>query len=618
MVCTLTACGGSSEQPAAEPAPAEETVTSEPTEEPAAEEPAEEEPAAEEPAAAVDASIDFEDGLYGFVGLDSVINPAADASTFEVVDGENGKELKITRSSDKSAFIAIAADQLLGDKIGSLASADFTIGLHAPSGNFSAASGAIYYVIGGEFTKASDWSVYLESSNPKTYTADAPAALGEGDYIVVSLESDTSSEQQGFCIDNILFKDAGGAKLDVDTSAVYVAAAGNTVDRSNLWTLTGATELEGFAVTGDAWSQNGIELTEDQIALLKPGTAVEISYTSETGNMWLVMPGAEAGWMRVGVGDTDGSGQQYAYVNNSGNTAQVTYEQLAAVCGDDPATWGAMMQCESDGAWEVYSVKIGNASAPVAVSGGTELEGFAVTGDAWSQNGIELTDDQFALLQPGTALEISYTSETGEIWIVMPGAEAGWMRVGVGDYDGSGQGYAVFDGSKCYITYEMIAEYCGDDPATWGKMIQCEASSAWEVYSVKVGKAVGFTPNNSRTVIDGFAVTGDGWGQNGVELTEEQKALLVPGSVINISYTSETGEIWIVMPGAEAGWMRVGVGDFDGSGQGYAAYDGSFAQVTYEQIAEYCGDDPATWGAMIQCEASSAWEVYELSIGTTK
>jgi hypothetical protein len=65
------------------------------------------------------------------------------------------------------------------------------------------------------------------------------------------------------------------------------------------------------------------------------------------------------------------------------------------------------------------------------------------------------------------------------------------------------------------------------------------------------------------------------------------------------------------MPWAEAGWMRVG-----GGGNGSDVADGSIAQITYEQIAEFCGEDKATWGAMMQCESSSNWHVYSLGVGT--
>jgi hypothetical protein len=121
--------------------------------------------------------------------------------------------------------------------------------------------------------------------------------------------------------------------------------------------------------------------------------------------------------------------------------------------------------------------------------------------------------------------------------------------------------------------------------------------------------------NNKQVEVAGFNVTGDGWGQNGVDLDETAIAALQPGCVININYSSESGEIWLVFPGSEAGWMRIGVGDYDGSGQGYSVFDGSHAQVTYDTIAQYLGDDVSKWGTTLQCEASSAWEVYSVTIG---
>lgn len=56
-----------------------------------------------------------------------------------------------------------------------------------------------------------------------------------------------------------------------------------------------------------------------------------------------------AGWSRV----------QQQTAATDGKTAQITYEQIAAVCGDDASTWGARMQFESDGAWKVYAVTVG-------------------------------------------------------------------------------------------------------------------------------------------------------------------------------------------------------------------------------------------------------------------
>ena len=39
------------------------------------------------------------------------------------------------------------------------------------------------------------------------------------------------------------------------------------------------------------------------------------------------------------------------------------------------------------------------------------------------------------------------------------------------------------------------------------------------------------------------------------------------------------------------------------------------AQVPYEMIAKFCGEDKSTWGAMMQCEGSSNWTVYSVAVG---
>ena len=98
-------------------------------------------------------------------------------------------------------------------------------------------------------------------------------------------------------------------------------------------------------------------MTEDVLAALVPGSVVTINYASESGDMWIVMPDATAGWSRVGVGNADGSGSIDAACMNG--ICQVTYEQLASILGDDVSAWGARMQFESDSAWEVYSVSVG-------------------------------------------------------------------------------------------------------------------------------------------------------------------------------------------------------------------------------------------------------------------
>ena len=157
-----------------------------------------------------------------------------------------------------------------------------------------------------------------------------------------------------------------------------------------------------------------------------------------------------------------------------------------------------------------------------------------------------------------------------------------------------------------YITYEDIVSVVGEDKAGWGARLQCEASGNWKVYSVNVGKVNKIVGLTEIVEFAGFACEGSGWGQNGLEMTPEIIAALKPGAVVTISYESESGDMWIVMPDSAAGWMRVEMMT--------AACDGSTAQITYEQIAAVCSEDVSTWGARMQCEASGAWKVYSVSV----
>ncbi|MGN1179761.1 MAG: hypothetical protein ACI4SD_01005 [Suilimivivens sp.] len=615
MTVSIVGCGGGN---------AATETAGEATAEPAAEENVEasaETEAAEETAEVTgEVSIDFEDGLFGFVGNDKTANSASDDSVFSVEDYNGSKALKVTPQG-KMPYVGIQADALLGDSAGSLKTIELTVGTENPDGKFFASSGNIYAFLGEDNAKSNTgWSVYLEDANPKviSYTIPDDKTFGEGNYFVVSLETDNGktkgATQANMYIDNIVFKDASGNVLKADTSVEYVSASAGA-DRSNLCAVTGAVEFANFACTGDAWSQNGFDMPQEIIDALVPGSVVEITFSSESGDMWIVMPDAAAGWMRVGQGNADGSGSDDAYINNSGNICQITYEQIAAVCGDDVSSWGARMQCESDSAWEVQAVKVGKKAPSYALADAVDFADFACKGDGWSQNGFDMPQAIIDALVPGSVVEITYSSESGDMWIVMPDAAAGWMRVGQGNADGSGSDDAVSDGSKCYITYEQIAAVCGDDVSTWGARMQCEADAAWEVYGVKVGTAKEFKMLNNLVEFPDFATKGDGWSQAGFTMPQEILDALVPGSVVTISYSSDNGEIWVVMNEAAAGWMRVGQGNADGSGSDSAVFNGSTCQVTYEQIAALCGDDVSTWGSTMQCEASGAWEVYSVAVG---
>ena len=551
------------------------------------------------------ASIDFEDGNMAFV---AAYTQPADAAEVElsIVDFNGSKALQVKNLNGKVPYIAFDATTLLGADVAKVATIELTLGTSFDNGGFSAVSGKLIAWSGEDLNETTDdWSVYMATKNPAKVVATLAAGeefiADAGNIFMLNLKTDNGVDEGNgnatLYIDNVRFLDASGNLLTADTSVAFVGPekfAGSGVDVSNLMTVNGAVNFEGFATSEGGWAQAGFTMPQEIIDALVPGSVVEIEFTSENGDMWIVMNEAEVGWSRVG----DGGG---AYINNSKTVAQITYEQIAAICGDDVSTWGSMMQCEASGAWEVFSVKVGKAAPVYTMTDAVEFSGAACSGGAWAQNGAAMTEEILAALVPGSVVEINYTSESGNMWIVMNEAAVGWSRVADG-------GNSSCYGGKCYVTYEQIAAVCGDDISAWGSTMQFESDSEWEVYAVNVGTAREVKPVNHIVEFEGFACSGDAWAQAGFVMPQEILDVLVPGAVVNISYTSESGNMWVVMNEAAVGWSRVADG-------GQSACLNGVCQVTYEQIAAICGDDISTWGTMMQCESDSAWEVFAVSVG---
>ncbi len=543
--------------------------------------------------------IDFADGNFAFFGVETTAGNA-DACELSVADWNGGKALRVDVKS-KVPYVALNIEGLLGENYASLASMSFDVGVELGSdGKLYAQSGMVYTVTGEDQTKTGyEWSVYLKNKNPKTakITIKSTLTAGIGEYMLFTKESDTfqssgrfaEEEARDFYLSNLQFFDAQGNALPLDLTAEFTMRAED--DLSNLSVLTKPVEFAGFTCEGAGWKQAGFEIPEEFRAALVPGSVIEISFESGNGTMWLVFPDAEAGWKRVG-----NSGK--ASINNSKTTAQITFEQIAAILGDDPATWGARMQCEAGGDWKVYSVKVGQAKPRIALTNPVEFVGFACEGAGWKQAGFPFTQEVLDALVPGTAIEIDFECDSNTMWIVLPDSAAGWKRIGNG-------GKATIIGNKSYITYEQIAEIVGEDKTTWGERLQCEGGADWQVYAVSVGKVNYLSGVSGAVNFEGFTCSGEGWKQAGFEMTEEIKAALKPGSVISINYESEKGDIWLVFPDAEAGWKRIRTADVDGR----------IGQITFEEIAAVLGEDVAAWGAKMQCESNGAWTVYSITVG---
>lgn len=637
--------------------------------------------------------IDFEDGRYDFVQV-STATDSSDVSTLSVQDYNNSKALKAVNTSGNKMYIGINAAAVLGKDIDRLAKVQFDIGVESSDKQFYAASGFIYTYTGKQLSEkeVAPWSIYLETNNPKTIDVDVSGFVKDaGNYFIISKETDVAAERgagaQNLYIDNIRFMDENGYLIDADSTLApeQNAKIGQNTDRFNLFGMKQIVAFEGFDIGEEADTAKGKEMPEEIVKALVPGSVVEIEFTSDTKNIWLVFPDYEGGSKRVGV--------ESAYVNNSGNVAQITYEMLAASLGEDVSKWGKTMQCESDGKWHVSSVKVGQKASNYFLKEATDFKDYKVNAAPWTANGKELTPEIKEALVPGSMIEISYKSDTGNIWLVFPDSKKGKVKVGAltqneendskkevdnkeddskdseaeekksddseteenksegseseennsegseseenksegsesqeeGDTSGENNEEGTDDatvsdaeyiisGSKAYISFEALSAKLGDDVSEWGKRLQCESDGQWEVYGIRVGTPSEFIPTNNKCDI-GVITSGGAYEPSGVILSEEALSYLVPGSYINVNYTSESGELWIVFLNEKNEWTRVGAGEFVDGGQDSAVYDGSICQIPFEMIEKYCGKDVSKWGPAMKFEASTPWSVTGASIG---
>ena len=134
-------------------------------------------PVASPVAGAVSSIIDFADGNFGFLGMDTTLGNA-DASELSVVDYNGGKALRVSpAAAGRVPYVSLNVEGLLGENLSRLAKITFDVGVElGTDGKFYAQSGKVYMVNGEDSSKQSaDWSVYMERKNPKTAVVTVPA-----------------------------------------------------------------------------------------------------------------------------------------------------------------------------------------------------------------------------------------------------------------------------------------------------------------------------------------------------------------------------------------------------------------------------------------------------------
>ena len=106
-------------------------------------------PVASPVAGAVSSIIDFADGGFGFLGMDTTLGNA-DASELSVVDYNGGKALCVSpAAAGRVPYVSLNVEGLLGENLSRLAKITFDVGVElGTDGKFYAQSGKVYMVNG--------------------------------------------------------------------------------------------------------------------------------------------------------------------------------------------------------------------------------------------------------------------------------------------------------------------------------------------------------------------------------------------------------------------------------------------------------------------------------------
>ncbi len=216
MTLSLAACGGQQEEakPSVTPEPTKTEATPIPTPEPTKE-----------------ASIDFEDGNYGFVMM-STKKRKADDSNLSIANYNGSKALYVERVENDEMYVGIDIDAFLGSEVTKVRTISVDVGTEHSDGNFASTAGYLTAYVGEDLkeTQLEGWSVYMKNKNPKTVTFTLPEDVaftaGNDNYVIFSKLEDNGAVISNLYLDNIRFMDANGNVLKGDTSVVMEPVAG--------------------------------------------------------------------------------------------------------------------------------------------------------------------------------------------------------------------------------------------------------------------------------------------------------------------------------------------------------------------------------------------------------
>ena len=528
MAASLTACsGGGTTEPTKEPAPSE---TQKPKETEVETET--EFSGFADTGVKVESGkgLDFEDGKCSFAILNTVISGGAEG-TLSVADFNGSKALKaevsdrtISRAESAndytgsaSPYIAISAAGLLGDRAKDVASVQADVGVVYETGEFGAASGTIY----GGNSKASTskaFTVLLETKNPRTVKLEGIEFSGTAeDIIMISLTNfgNPASSFPTVYVDNVIFYDKDGKAIEIaDPSYEITEAALGVLDWSNS-TVKPATETDlGIkgAQTENGWwpiASNSLSFDKDAAELkkwtyvdpatIKPGMVFTIYFTTDVDAV------AKGGWWQVPYFrcqqwddlKEDGSTEviktydnpikfaktdfapkigekvdevpgEDTKVNKSWNIAQVSYEEIAELTGDEEWPYHTQFFGVADMGMEVTIDKV-TIGTPGVYGEEIMITDASGTSSGWGQavNFMTVKNDggtfDPAVIVPGTTFKVTYSAEDAD-----PDQPAPLELIFQSWTDGNKVGWAkiapyAFDESTAYFSYDDAVKAFGTD-----------------------------------------------------------------------------------------------------------------------------------------------------------
>lgn len=251
------------------------------------------------------ASIDFEDSIYGFA-LISTSPRKADESELSIKEINGSKVLYAKNMGQPEMYIGFDADALLKDNTKKLSAVRFTMGLDFEGAEFKAVGGYVHSYAGRDriaVKSSNSWVIYMENKNPREFTINLKGANfvnGADNYILFSAGDLDGSEICNIYIDNIAFLDADGNVLTADNSAVFEAPEGffakkeEESDEDNTDKLVIAIDEK----YGGDWGQSGI-IPAEVINLYPNGCTITYKFDLEPNYAYYLYAPIYANWGKL-------------------------------------------------------------------------------------------------------------------------------------------------------------------------------------------------------------------------------------------------------------------------------------------------------------------------------